>query len=360
MTGTNKIRWLFLLFGLPAALVIAVVSGGANFSFGWSLGRSLLEQWLLGSASVAADILKIVLAVGFLVALRAKAKMLAGAIALLWAFCTCYSVLSAVGFAASTRTDVAAARETARDLSSGNLVLLETKRARFKQVTGQLASMEADDKWKVTRSCSNATIATSIAFCAIYNSFAQEKSALDTDLWQLQTYIREAPKAAHGDPQVWILDRLTSLGEDTIQLAIVLFVAFFFELASNIGPALLWRLSLLGRESKTVPMRVEDSLNESPNESQELSEHCANVEDWQKERVVLNAFAASQAADLYDDYLQFCESRNESPMTFTQWGRQFTDLVTPLDVTKARQNSRVHYFGIALKGEPRPAQLIAA
>jgi len=101
--------------GAIVSLGFLAVSAGANYLFGYSLGRTETQSQLYAAVGVLAVAMNAFAPFYISWSLDANKPWKAASIALLWALCLIYSTTSALGFAAQNREGVAAARQVSRD-----------------------------------------------------------------------------------------------------------------------------------------------------------------------------------------------------------------------------------------------------
>lgn len=385
------------VLGILAAGVLLVVSCAMNYRFGLSLGKTELDGQIYGAASAAADVLKALVPFFLFAAIRNKAWSQAAASMLVWAVVMAYSLTSAFGHAALNRFDVAGQRahestvyeSTRADLASAREQLAWIPQHRpMMAVKAELDGMKNSRRWQSTKSCTDATIKVSIAFCDQYRSLSAElASAAKADALNARILKAQAQLAGfsgganqHADPQAAVLAKLTGVDLEKIQLAMTVFIALLLEIGSAFGMYIAfsqWRI--YDRHAPTAPKmatvstaaaavavpevqpqvavaieKPRSGANDNPTE--EVAAPVApprlvapenDVERFYKEKVETQDGSSLTATALYEDYCAWCEEQEKEPLALPTFGREFGEL----GVQKAKIAGRVRYIGIALRSD---------
>lgn len=239
--------------GISAALVMAAVSAAMNYAFLASLGKSQVEAQILGAASAAADLLKCLLP--FFIAWAWRERRFLAALSGVGVFTLFagFSLLSAIGFAASNRDAVVESRAAIDGTYARVQQEYERKAtARSALATGRPAKVIAEELraaeqnrlWTRTKNCSEATEPASRAFCdAFYRlraeqAAAEEAARLESGIAALGNELAGLKAEGAGqarDAQVSTLSGLFRLPEDQLRLALIVAVALVVELGSSLG-----------------------------------------------------------------------------------------------------------------------------
>lgn len=246
-------RWLLALVALAAALVFMAASAAMNWVFLSSLGKAPLEAQIFGAVSIAIDVLKSLLPIFIGWALinskRTFAVVASGVFVLLF----CFSLMSAIGFAAGNRGAVTGGREVIalryqaalRDVGEVEAKLKAVPPARPESVIVEaLRAAEQDKRWSSSKTCTEATAVESRAFCETYFKTKAELAAaleigrLDARLQPLKQEVARLQGIGameESDVQAGLLSRLTGVGVSTAQMALVMFVAVLVEIGAALG-----------------------------------------------------------------------------------------------------------------------------
>ena len=210
MTKVDKIAaglWTFLAyFGL---IMLAGAENAMSAYAGYNFGTHDLERYLYAAAYSGNELLKVALlwklgqAFAQPGSLTVKALRIGVGALVLTPLVLLISLSGHVGFVGLVRGDTVAIRSAA-------LVKTDDAAAVIKADQAQLDQMRTNRKWSASRQCTNATIDTTIAFCAEYRKVEKR---LDAARGTLST------TAAIGlaDPQVDILAMLFP-GRETREL----------------------------------------------------------------------------------------------------------------------------------------------
>ena len=371
------------VLGVIAAGILLAVSAAMNWRFGYSLGKTELDGFILGSASAAADCFKALVPFFFFAALRNKMWSQAAASAMVWIVVTGYSLTSALGHAALNRLDTAGQRATHAQSHQDLRNDLERTRSQLSwipqhrpvvTVQSEIDGLKMKRDWTWSAECTDIKGKQSRDFCqqiqtlTAEHASAQQAAALETRIADIQAKLVEAK--GHGtvmteaDPQAAILAKLTGLELGTIQTALVVLVAALLEIGSGLGLFVAfstWRLydrkaphapsmaSLQSPVSRETPAAVAVAKTRSgANDNKSVAKHVApetDVERFHKEKVETQDGASLTATELYEAYCDWCDDQKKEPLALPTFGREFGEL----GVQKAKIAGRVRYIGIALK-----------
>ncbi|MFZ4809221.1 MAG: hypothetical protein ACOYLQ_18370 [Hyphomicrobiaceae bacterium] len=382
-TEGNKMRHALGVLGVVAAGILLAVSAAMNWRFGYSLGKTELDGFILGSASAAADCFKALVPFFFFAALRNKMWSQAAASAMVWIVVTGYSLTSALGHAALNRLDTAGQRATHAQSHQDLRNDLERTRSQLSwipqhrpvvTVQSEIDGLKMKRDWTWSAECTDIKGKQTRDFCqqiqtlTAEHASAQQAAALETRIADIQAKLVEAK--GHGtvmteaDPQAAILAKLTGLELGTIQTALVVLVAALLEIGSGLGLYVAfstWRLydrkaphapsmaSLQSPVSRETPAAVAMAKTRSgANDNKSVAKHVApetDVERFHKEKVETQDGASLTATELYEAYCDWCDDQKKEPLALPTFGREFGEL----GVQKAKIAGRVRYIGIALK-----------
>ena len=371
------------VLGVIAAGILLAVSAAMNWRFGYSLGKTELDGFILGSASAAADCFKALVPFFFFAALRNKMWSQAAASAMVWIVVTGYSLTSALGHAALNRLDTAGQRATHAQSHQDLRNDLERTRSQLSwipqhrpvvTVQSEIDGLKMKRDWTWSAECTDIKGKQTRDFCqqiqtlTAEHASAQQAAALETRIADIQAKLVEAK--GHGtvmteaDPQAAILAKLTGLEIGTIQTALVVLVAALLEIGSGLGLFVAfstWRLydrkaphapsmaSLQSPVSRETPAAVAVAKTRSgANDNKSVAKHVApetDVERFHKEKVETQDGASLTATELYEAYCDWCDDQKKEPLALPTFGREFGEL----GVQKAKIAGRVRYIGIALK-----------
>ncbi|MEQ8823660.1 MAG: hypothetical protein RIC14_04730 [Filomicrobium sp.] len=389
------------VLGVLAAGVLLVVSAAMNYRFGLSLGKTELDGQIYGVASAAADCMKALVPFFFFAAIKNRAWSQAAASMLVWGVVMAYSLTSAFGHAALNRFDVAGERahqsnvyqETRAELASAKEQLGWIPQHRpIMAVQAEIEGLKDNRRWRRTKACTDATQSKSIKFCNDYRALvaelasAEKAAVLDARILKAQAKLAGFDGGAvnsEADPQAAVLAKLTGYDLENIQLAMTVFIALLLEVGSAFGMYIAfsqWRIYerhtpaapkmaevstaaaavAVTEDKPQVPVAIEkprSGANDNPVEeaAAEVVEAPPprlvapenDVERFYKEKVETQDGSSLTATALYEEYCDWCDTKNKEPLALPTFGRDFGEL----GVQKAKIAGRVRYIGIALKSD---------
>ena len=246
-------RSLVVVLSAGAALAFIAASGLMNWVFMTSLGRSEFEQHIFGAVSVAVSAFIALLPTLMLWAWRERRfAQIAVGVPVFLAF-VAFSLSSAVGFAAKNR----GAQTEDRGLATSRLSEVrqeigeaETRRKALGSpraapvVQETLRGMEQDSKWRQSKECQNAILASERTFCKNYfdlkaeGARAGELAALDIRIDRLRAEARgyeEKGAGREADSQAVVLANLLGTQAMTVERGMTLFLALLVEIGAAAG-----------------------------------------------------------------------------------------------------------------------------
>jgi len=246
-------RIVMLAVGFASALVFITASATMNFMFTFSLGKTPFEGQILGAVSVAADIIKALLPVLIMMAAKARRYVFVGIGTAVFVFFSTFSMLAALGFAASNRGEVTGAKtglntrqaEAAQQLKAieDRIKLLGNYRPAV-VIDELLAAAKIDRRWQATASCTNVTSPASRTFCDRYYALRAELGASDEGkkfeaqaevLRQELTALKARGAGSEPDPQVRILSKIFGGESEGIERLLIVVGATLVESGAAFG-----------------------------------------------------------------------------------------------------------------------------
>lgn len=329
--------------GIAAALVMCVVSAAMNYLFLASLGKTPLEGHVLGVASAAADVLKSLLP--FFIAWSWAAGRIVAAVSGTFAFLffACFSLLSAIGFAADNRGTLVESREGISQ--EYNRVQRSVENAQTRRsalpahrpaavVTEEIVARRQNRRWNATKECTNATEAESRAFCTEYFRLRAELAA-GTEAERLSAFIgslqsdalklRENGAGQDSDPQVSLLSRITGREPDSVRLALVIAVALLVEIGASLG-LFLATGHTVGRASVT---------RNKPH-AQAADKPIGSVEDFCLEALVASPRMFMATDDLIVSYQAWCASQGSSALDDSDFAAVFAEIADAIGLVREK------------------------
>ncbi len=368
--GLFDMRHVFGFFGVLAAGTLLLVSAAMNWRFGYSLGKTEFDATIYGTASAAADVLKALIPFLILLAIRARNWSQALGGILLLAICSSYSLTSSLGFAALNRADTVSERAVSAANYKDMRAEMDYLRAQMSQlpehrpagvVSSHLEKAKQNRRWESTAGCTDATVAPSIEYCQAFHLLEAELAAarraaeLEGRIVAVRARLDEASLAgpsAEADPQAAILSTISGVGTDQIQLGLTILVSLLVEAGSALGLFVAlshWRI--LEDKTMGLPVPVEASAKALPAlvvpGDAELPYEKTDVELYFDERIDESKESSVTALALFEDYCNWCDLKDKTPVSLPIFGRQFADL----GVQKAKIGGRIRYIGIRLLAE---------
>ena len=293
------------IIGGIVALVFVALSALMNLSYGMSRGVGELDQWLLGGASVAADVYKAfgLFFVGW--ALKHRRFLVWSLASTAWVICVVAGLASAFGYAALNRADATRRgddRGAAHRSIKAELDRTERRRATVGVVPsrGVLEArglqLKSSAVWRQTRECRDIRRPEQTNYCNDVRLWQQERAAaeeaerLDGEIGKLRGQLGQfLLTSVVGDPLGELLVRVTGLDLKLIDTWLVaLFVALVeimscagFYVAFGHGEALLWPSSNgKGREVGDVARFALAATREAPGEMVNIDKLYEGYEAW--------------------------------------------------------------------------------
>jgi hypothetical protein len=345
--GTNM-RKLLTILGGAVALCLAVISIGANTTFG-SLLTAGEERYiyavLFGSLDVLKTLLPLIAAAAFVAGARTK-----GAVALAtFAVLTLLSLTASIGLYATTKSeavgDAKAARAkyadavAARNKAQADLAALGAVRPAG-DIAADLGELKRDFRYDRSKQCTDATATNSRQLCAQVDRLTGEaqKAAEFRRLGQVlaaagvkveQLDVGAAMKAI--DPQAEQLAKLVSVvhpvTSENVRTALALLIAVLVEIGAGLGPWLVAPVS--ARHTKTDEKPASEAaavacdLAAKPMPSTaSLGDTCEDlVMRWASSALVRRRGAYLPAKEARASFEAWCASENAEPLNPTAFGK---------------------------------------
>lgn len=350
-------QFLITSIGVLAALILLGVSGTMNFLFLSSLGKTALEGYVLGAASAAADTLKAFLPFYILHAWQNGRHLVAIPGCLVWLLFVCFSLLSAVGFAAENRYWQLDSRTQLQDRLKTAKTDLERAKSKLQTlpehrpatvVQAELERLKQSVRWTSSRSCTNATVTASRTFCDRYFNVkgefeaAQAGDVLGKQIAARRAVIADLKEQGANQPkevQVSILHDISGFAEATVRLALIVIVSVVVEAGSSLG-------LILATQSRRRSGRKTTWQNNKPTEpSEEDSAPLGLVEDFSVDQVFYDAANAVETEQLYDAYQDWCIRSGVEAKSKVRFIHRFDKLAGILHL----EQTATGYRGITLK-----------
>jgi hypothetical protein len=247
--------------GLAAAGVFVAASASMNYAYMSRQGETPWEGQIFGAVAVAVTLYN---ASGFFFLRWAwengRCKVFVPVCAVFQVVFLTFSLLYALGFAASNRGAVTGSKEAlaARlanakaDLKAteGKLDSFKGKEQRASRVIEErLSEVRQERRWASTKACEEATVASSLEYCRRYFQLRQElQEGVEYERLEAQRSryaaevlkLQDAGAARDADPQasfiVRLLRGLVEIGD--VQMWWIAFVALVVEMGAALGPYL--------------------------------------------------------------------------------------------------------------------------
>ena len=370
-------RHVFATMGCIASLIMLAVSAAMNWQYGYSLGETEFNAYVLGAASIAADCLKALLPFFIFAAFRHRNWSQALGGSALWAVCILYALTSAVGFASQNRSDTTSLRvmEAAKyeDLRSELARVQDQQKWLDKHrsvgmIEAEIQAAKQNARWVPSEGCTNATITISREFCESYHKLQAELAAAKKDeALQLRgDEIRTALRGVNGraatkdsDPQASMIAKIFNLDIKQVELGLTILITLLVELGSSMGlyvSTSTWRVhEHIGRPAPAEPVKIVEIMEpvtfapmipQPRREPPQLALPRSDIETFFGDRIRQDDGASVTALSLYDNYCEWCETTGRQPVGLPIFSRQLTDL----GVQKAKIAGKIRYIGIRVSG----------
>jgi hypothetical protein len=246
-------RYLISGAGLIGAVVLMGASGSMNFMFWLGQGQSAKEADILASVSVAFDIFKSVLPFCIAWACASGKRGYVAVGSALFVLFFCFSLMSAIGFAAGNRNAVTGGREAQalrleafeNGLRQANSELKSLPAHRAGAIIEEdLKGMRQDRFWAGSQNCTQPSGGVAITFCRRYADRMTEKAVavsangLGVRIAELTRQIeslKEQGAGQGGDVQIAFVAAVSGLDNERAKAAIIIFVAVLVELGAAFG-----------------------------------------------------------------------------------------------------------------------------
>lgn len=388
-------RHVLGVLGVLAAGVLLAVSAAMNWRFGYSLGVSEVDKQIYGAASAAADCFKALVPFFFFAAIRNRVWSQAAASAVVWVVVMAYSLTSALGHAALNRLDTTGNRAVQaasyKDLR-GEAKRLEDQISWIPQhrpsqtVQSDIDGLKNQRNWTWTKGCTEVNGKANRDYCQQFHALnaelasAQQAGTLGQQLAAVRADLGKAEGKTvmtEADPQAAVLAKLAgmiglNLKVEDMQTALAVFVALLLEIGSGFGMYVAfatWRI--YDQDAPSVPKMAPSAPVQATTPSVILSQKPAtiandnktapaeaervqpqrlvapddDIERYFKDRIETAEGVSLTATELYEDYCEWCASKDKEPLAMPTFGRE----VSEMNLTKAKIAGRIRYIGIALK-----------
>lgn len=265
MTERKDLWWV-----LPASLALVVlilVSGAGNFIYGLDFGGPII-----GAASIASDLIKVVALIGVFALWRNRHRWQASALFLLFAGFTVWSMISAVGFMSSkfaTLQDTRGKTASAWQELTSEMDRLKSQRDKVKDVRPQ-ATIEADInaimRLPGINGCAVIDGPVTRQHCPRYDELKAELGHAQAAIWidgrlaNLRKELKSTDHVSVVDPRTDSLAAATGLAASSVVLFIKFFIAGLIESATAFGLWAVWS-PFFGRASA---QKAAESLQKAP------------------------------------------------------------------------------------------------
>jgi hypothetical protein len=203
-----------------AALAVAALWGvGAAANYAHALHKAGTSPWaaILASASVMADVLKVVAALAVGYALRRRQWIGTSAALVIWACAAGWAAQSALGFVSVTFADSSAKRGTVASGETSVAAQLKAEVARLAWLNGQITDARGKD----------------------LERFNAEVNRTRASLDQLRQQNAAATGVSSADPAADFLAKHFGIANATTDLVIVLWFLALVEIVGNLGPSMV-------------------------------------------------------------------------------------------------------------------------
>lgn len=372
-------RHVFGVFGVAAALILLGVSAAMNWQFGYSLGKTEFDSHVFGAASIAADCMKALMPFFIFSAWRNRNYPQALGASALWAVCIVYAMTSALGFAALNRSDTAGTRavkaESYEDLRSQLTRITQQQLDLEKHrpagaIQGEIDALKQNPRWTTSQGCTNATIDESRELCKqFYKLTAELDIAKKDEVLQAQadelrpkvTKLQASGVNKVADPQASFIAMISGLDITRVEVAMTILITLLVELGSSLGlyvATSTWRIEAGRQAPQPEPQKVVEIIRPAPKIMLEMPipqpqpihqlapPSKSDIETYFDARIRQDDGASVTALALYDNYCDWCEVAQRTPVGLPIFSRQLTDL----GVQKAKIAGKIRYIGIRIGG----------
>lgn len=329
--------------GVVAACIMIGVSASMNVAFLSALGRTALESVILGAASGAADGLKALLPLFIIAAWRNQNRLFAVPASMVWVLFVAFSFMSAIGFAATNRIEIASTQSQLNASFTATQRQLRMLSARAEDLpphrtvdalTAEIARHKQNRRWQTTRTCKAATVPESNRYCAAYFALqaelatAQEAKRLQRDLKVVKARVDALRRQGANqpvDPQVTLLATLLGSAPERIRLALILILAAVVEVGSSLG--------LYLATAHMAHRKPAAEAHDNPEAATLLTaQPVVKVEDWALARLVPQVDAVLPVSDAARDYVAFAALTDGVAMETDRFEDGLTSLAAQIGI----------------------------
>jgi hypothetical protein len=352
----------------------------ANLKFGLSLASTPFDRIIYGGLSLAADLMKVALPLVTILLWRNGHRIFA---AIAGVFCLgliSFSLVAAIGFAASTRGETITANKAVIDSRKAWEAKIERTAQQLDQLgvppPASVIQAEIDSLLRTPGAgdCTAINGPVTKELCPRVDELRKELAAsqraaqLEADLVADREKLQTVPVAASmRDPQSATLSRLTTLDEGQIRDAIAILIALLVEIGSALGfsfMVLAFRPTRAPQLLAAANDVMETPIAPPPAEPRKLVRSPETPADavtrWALSRLdVLNA-GRIQAEAAYKDFAEWCKGGGMEVCTPQMFGRRFTKVIAGMGGRKMKVNGRAYYEGVTLQDRPAQKKMLAA
>lgn len=349
-----------VLFGIVVSLGLIAVSVALNFRMGLRSADTELDGKLYGAGAAFGDCLKAIAPFMMSWGMRNGDWLAAVSAVVLFAVCTTYSFVSALGFAAEHRAGKAGSAQVQVD-GYGD-VRRERKRIEeslsfhgpqrsARQVEDDITAKFKERVWTggqtvgaLSRDCSVDRKSTRAACEAVAKlrvelAAAEEVERLTAELGGLSGAVNVSPLTS--DAQVDVLSDLVNLvtdavAKDHIGLALSILLACFIEVGSGVG---LFMVTTPWRSTEVKGGGKETSTRRS----------LGHVDAYMLARIEPGEGMLSEKV-LHEDYVRWCLRINVVAYSEAEFSKRLSSLANDAGIEATTRSERVFYRKIRLTG----------
>lgn len=371
--GGHFARWVLVILGGAACLMLALVSGYFNVRFSQRLAMDgAFHEYVAWTVfAIGTDIFNSAMPIAFGELRHSRDKLWAWVCAGLWALGFSWSLVASFGFAVTSRDHRTAVAGDTIATRADSRAVIDTSRAQLAALgtVRPAAAVQADLDEEYRR------LGVAPARCARVTDWSDRNCR---EAWRLATELERAKSAERltadiarergrmegvavagtvADPQAAALEFLTGLPQRAANFATSAFAALMLNLFAAFGPAAVWNGARALREvEEQAPPAAPEPVDTAP----ALTSMAAGFARWAPEHIAIEAGARMTSQQAYASYRSWAPMHGCDVGTKEGFGRLLADYASAMGVECKKQSHAMAYPNFRLIDGPKISLVRAA